>query len=112
MIIIAGTISIPADRRARCLAASAPFQLATRTDEPGCSAYVFSADPCADDRILVFERWDDAASLEAHFLHPNFTKTRAMFGEHGITGSDVKKYRIDASGPVHGAGGGATAEFD
>ncbi len=112
MIIIAGSISIPADRRAECLAASAPFQLATRTDEPGCTAYSFSADPCADDRILVFEQWDDAASLEAHFLHPNFDGTRAMFGEHGITGADVQKYRIDASGPVHGAGRVPTAEFD
>jgi quinol monooxygenase YgiN len=112
MIIIAGTISIPADRRDGCLAASAPFQLATRTDEPGCSGYVFSADPCADDQIVVYECWDDAASLEAHFLHPNFAKTRAMFAEHGISGATVRKYRVDASGPVHGAGGVATAEFD
>jgi quinol monooxygenase YgiN len=111
MIIIAGSISIPADRRAGCLDASEALQLSTRTDEPGCSAYSFSADPCVADHILVYECWDDASSLEAHFLHPNYTNMRAMLGEHGITGADVKKYRIDASGPVYGSAGVATAEF-
>jgi hypothetical protein len=50
--------------------------------------------------------------LEAHFLHPNYINMRTMFGEHGITGADVKKYRVDASAPVYNAQRIATTSFD
>jgi quinol monooxygenase YgiN len=111
MIIIAGTISIPAEKRAGCLEASLPLQQATRDDEPGCLAYVFSADPCRDGVMAVYELWADGPSLAAHFLHPNYTNMRALFGQHGITGADVKKYRTDADGPVYNSSGVATVEF-
>ena len=41
------------------VAASAPLQPPT-LDEPGCRAYSFTADPLMDDRVWVFELWDDA----------------------------------------------------
>jgi quinol monooxygenase YgiN len=112
MIIIAGTITIAPERRAGCLEASMPLQQATRTDELGCLAYVFSADPCEPGHISVYELWADAPTLEAHFLHPNYINMRTMFGEHGITGADVKKYRVDASAPVYNAQRIATTSFD
>lgn len=112
MIIIAGDIFIPAEKRAACLEATAHLQQATRDEEPGCAAYVFSADPCRPDVITVYELWDDAESLAAHFHHPNYTNMRAELGELGITGADVKKYRVDASAPVYNSSGIATADFD
>jgi quinol monooxygenase YgiN len=111
-IVIAGTISIPPDKRATCLEDTAHLQRATRDDEPGCLAYVFSADPLQPDAITVFELWADAASLEAHFLHPNYTNMRAALGAHGITGANVLKYRIDAAAPVYNAQRIATASFE
>lgn len=101
MIIIAGTITIPADKRAACLADTAALQQATRDEEPGCLAYCFSADPCEPEIITVYELWEDADSLEAHFSHPNYTNMRAALGAAGISGADVAKYRIDASAPVY-----------
>jgi quinol monooxygenase YgiN len=112
MIAIAGTISIPAERRASALESTAHLQQGTRDDEPGCLAYVFSADPLRPDAIVVFELWADAASLDAHFQHPNYTNMRAALGEAGITGADVSKYRIDASGPVYNSQRIATATFE
>jgi quinol monooxygenase YgiN len=112
MIIISGTISIPADKRAACLEASIPMQMATRTDEPGCLAYVFSADPCDAEAITVYELWQDAPTLAAHFLHQNYFNMRDMFGRHGITGAVTRKYRIDADAPVYNADRIATVEFD
>ena len=46
MVIVSGTIFF-ADQAARdgAVAASIDLQRATRTDEPGCLAYVFTADP-------------------------------------------------------------------
>ena len=112
MIIIGGVISIPAERRAALLEASAPLQQATRDDEAGCLAYVFAADPCDPTAIVVHELWQDAPSLAAHFLHPNYFGMRQLFGEHGITGAVIRKYRIDADAPVYNAERVATVDFD
>ena len=112
MIIISGTISIDPASRDAFLAASAPLQKATRDEEPGCLAYVFSADPVEPEQMAVYELWSDAASLEAHFLHPNFTNTRALFGQYGSRDAVVRKYRTDADAPVHNAQRIATASFD
>jgi quinol monooxygenase YgiN len=111
-IAIAGTITIPADRRAAALESTAHLQQATRDDEPGCLAYVFSADPLRPDTITVFELWTDAASLEAHFQHPNYTDMRTALGAAGITNAQVMKYRIDAAAPVYNSQRIATASFE
>jgi quinol monooxygenase YgiN len=101
MIIIAGTISIPSEKRAAALDATAALQQATRDDEPGCLAYCFGADSCRDDIINVYELWEDADSLQAHFSHQNYFDMRAALGACGITGADVAKYRVDATAPVY-----------
>jgi quinol monooxygenase YgiN len=111
MIVIAGTISIPAERRAGCLEASVAWQQATRRDEPGCLAYVFAADPVDDAVISVYELWDGPDNLEAHFVHENYWAMRKVFAEHGITGASVQKFRTDAVAPVYGSDGVATARF-
>jgi quinol monooxygenase YgiN len=112
MIIIAGTISIPPEKRQACLDASMPLQAATRADEPGCLAYVFSADPCEPGVISVYELWEDAPTLAAHFKHSNYTDMRGVFAQHGITGAVTNKYRTDAVAPVYNADRIATADFD
>jgi quinol monooxygenase YgiN len=111
-IVIAGTITLPPDRRADCLAASAPIQQATRHDEPGCLAYAFSADPVNDDTIVVYELWENAETVMAHFEHPNYWAMRELFAQYGITGSDTWKHRIDATGRVYNKDRVATASFD
>ena len=112
MIIIAGTITIAPERRAGCLEASMPLQQATRTDEPGCLAYVFSADPCEPGHISVYELWTDGPSLAAHFLHENYFNMRNLFAEHGISGAETAKFRVDAKAPVYNAERIATIDFD
>lgn len=111
MIVVAGDIFIPTEKRAACLEASAPLQQATRDEEDGCLAYVFAPDPCRDDVIAVYELWDTAPNLAAHFLHPYYTNMRTKLGEMGITGADVKKYRVDAVAPVYNTDSIATVEF-
>lgn len=111
MIVVAGDIFIPAEKRAACLEASAPLQQATRDEEDGCLAYVFAPDPCRDDVISVYELWDTAPNLAAHFLHPYYTNMRTKLGAMGITGADVKKYRVDAVAPVYNSDQIATVDF-
>ena len=110
MIIISGRIFIDPPKRAALLEASKPLQQATRDDEPGCEAYVFAGDPCEPGTISVYELWSDAPSLAAHFLHENYFNMRKVFGEYGITGTKISKFRLDAEDGVY-VDGVATAKF-
>jgi quinol monooxygenase YgiN len=111
VIVIAGTIDVPAETRDAVVAESAALQQATREQEPGCLAYCFAADPVVPGRIQVYELWSDAASLDAHFQHANYHGMRALLGRSGLRGADTRKFRIDASDPVYGPDRVASARF-
>ena len=38
----------------------------TSRGEPGCIEYTFAADPLDPSRVVLFEKWEDQASLDAH----------------------------------------------
>jgi quinol monooxygenase YgiN len=112
MIIIAGTIDLQDPRkRVEVLAIASKLQQKTRDEEPGCLAYVFSADPCVEGRLVVYELWQDEASLAAHFKHPNYLNMRDALGRIGLKGADNRKYRIDLSEPVYDASFTPRADF-
>ncbi|WP_420452292.1 putative quinol monooxygenase [Ilumatobacter sp.] len=104
------TVTDPS-QRAAILERSAPIQKATRDDEPGCIVYCFAADPCQDDLIQVYELWESEEALAAHFDHPNYHDMRTMLGAGGLASAVSRKHRIDASAPVYGSDGTATAGF-
>lgn len=112
MIVVAGYLDF-ATQAARdgVLAEGAALQVATRTEEYGCEAYCLSADPTLETRVLVYELWQDEASLAAHFEHAYFQEMRAAFHRFPRTGGDVKKYRCDLSEPVHDGTGTVRADF-
>lgn len=102
MIIIAGTIDLQ-DPAARddAIERAKPLQQATRDNEPGCLAYVFSADPCVPGRIAVYELWENEASLAAHFQHQNYFNMRDLLGQIGLAAADNDKFRCDLREPVY-----------
>ncbi len=111
MIIIGGTIDLAdASKRAAGLEESIPLQLAPRTEEPGCQAYVFYADPCVDNRIQVYELWDNHASLAPHFNHENYFQMGGLLRGLDITAVN-RKYRCDLVEPVYDDTGTARADF-
>lgn len=65
MLIVAGVFTVdPADRAA--FIESRHDGMRRSRAEPGCQEYTFSADPMDPTRVLLFERWVDQASLDAH----------------------------------------------
>jgi len=65
MLIVAGHFVVdPADQEA-FVAGRVAAMTATRT-EAGCLEYVMSADPVDATRVILFERWADQASFDAH----------------------------------------------
>lgn len=111
MIVIAGWIDVEPSVRDEAVAATVPYQLATRTDELGCVSYVMSADPALPGRIQIFEAWADADALEAHFGHPNFTATGALIRSYPRVGGSIRKYRVGGSGPIAGPDGRPSATY-
>jgi quinol monooxygenase YgiN len=65
MLIVAGYFEFDAADRDAFIEARTPGMIATRT-EPGCLAYVMSADPIEATRVVLFERWADQAAFDAH----------------------------------------------
>ena len=93
------------------VARSIPIQQATRDDEPGCIVYCFAADPCEPHRIQVYELWESAAALDAHFLHRNYHDMRTMLGAGGLVNAVSRKHRVDASAPVYNSDHQPSASF-
>jgi quinol monooxygenase YgiN len=90
LIIIAGELHVaPADRD-RYLAAVAEVTRQAR-DAPGCLDFVQAADPLAEGRINIFERWESDEDLLA-FRNSGGPELDTP----PITGGDVRKYRIAA----------------
>jgi quinol monooxygenase YgiN len=65
MLIVAGHFVLdPSDQQA-FVAGRVAAMKATR-EESGCLEYVMSADPVDESRVMLFERWADQASFDAH----------------------------------------------
>jgi quinol monooxygenase YgiN len=112
-VIVSGTIFF-ADQAARdgAVAASIDLQRATRTDEPGCLAYVFTADPVEPCAVHVYEAWTDEAALAAHFAHPNYTNMRAVLRAFPRgAASAVEKHDAVHSEPVYDSTGTPRADW-
>jgi quinol monooxygenase YgiN len=65
MVIVAGSFEIKPDEREEFLAGRLESMRASRS-EAGCLEYTMSADPIDAGRVVLFERWEDQASLDAH----------------------------------------------
>jgi quinol monooxygenase YgiN len=65
-------------------------------DEPGCSRFDVVQDATDENRIWVYEVYDDEAAFQAHTQAPHFLKFRDLSSE----------WR--AEGTLQGAGRGAT----
>ena len=112
MIVVEAVIDlVDPGRREACLAATVPVQRATREGEPGCLAYCFAADPVVDGRIQVYELWDDAGSLSAHFEHANYREMRTLLAGFGLAGAVSRKHLVARSAPVYDDDRRPTAGF-
>ncbi len=99
MLIIAGTLTVEADRRRDMLDSVAPMVEASRA-EPGCREYVFSPDPHDPSLVRLFELWESEDALAAHFASEHMASWQARAADLPITGRDIAKYTIAEVGPV------------
>lgn len=65
MIVVVGSFTVePQDREA--FIASREEAMRTSRGEAGCLEYTFAADPIDPARVVLVERWESQATLDAH----------------------------------------------
>lgn len=102
IIVTARLVFDTQEHRDIAVEASTEIQAKTRTEEPGCQMYCFAPDPAVPTEIQVYELWDDAASLEAHFTHPNYAAmVEALGSSGGLLDSINRQYVADDRGTVY-----------
>ncbi len=83
MLLIAGTIRLPADRLAKARPAMRAMVMASRAED-GCLGYSYAEDVLDPGLIHVAERWRDRDALERHFTMPHLAAWRACWPALGI----------------------------
>ena len=95
MLIVAGSIIAEPGGREPFLAAVQPMVSAT-LDEPGCHEYAFTPDPNDDNRVLLYELWDDQAALDGHFASTHMAAWQETRKGLAVASASIKKYVISS----------------
>ena len=97
MILVAGTFEVEPARRDEFLASREEAMRRSR-NEPGCVDYVFSADPLEPGRVVLFERWEDQASLDAHIA--SMRARDEPPSPVPVLSREVLHYQVSSYGPL------------
>jgi quinol monooxygenase YgiN len=98
VVIVGGSFEIEPGRRDEFLAGRLDAMRASRA-EAGCLEYTMSADPIDLGRVVLFERWADQASLNAH-LAAMRTKPAPPTGGVAPTSATVTVYDVSGERPL------------
>ena len=104
MIIVMGHAQLGSGEIDR-LQAEMVTQVKATNAEPGCQHYSFSHDVTNPDRLIISERWDNQAAIDAHFQTPHMAAFNAVLGQAQVVGLDIKSYDL-ATGVVKQLMGG------
>ena len=74
MIIVGGRFEMDPEQRDPFLAERHERMRTSRSEE-GCLEYTFAADPLEPGRVILFERWESQAALDAHLAASPATTT-------------------------------------
>jgi quinol monooxygenase YgiN len=99
MILITGQARLLADQREETLATAAQMR-AHAMSEPGCLEYRFWVEVEDPNSLLLFELWEDPASLDAHLAGPHMPGFAKAFraGLDGIF--DLTRFEVASSGAL------------
>lgn len=109
-VTIAGTIDFEGKDVVPILQAARDL-IAAAYEEPGCIHYCWTADVLRPGRVHVFEEWENSETLCAHLANPAYLEMSGHLAASGMTGADVRKYRIAAQEPVYDAEGRPRGDF-
>lgn len=91
MIIVAGTVRIPADKIEALRPTAEATLLATRK-EKGCIVYSYAFDLLDKGLIRIYEEWESLANLQEHMKQPHMVPWRAKLAEVGASDRRIKRF--------------------
>jgi quinol monooxygenase YgiN len=99
MIMILGTVKLPADKLDGARAAMERMVTASRAEQ-GCIGYSYAQDVLDPETIHVIEKWRDRAAVDFHFATPHMAEWRGVMGSLGLNGRDLKIFETDEGAPI------------
>ena len=99
MLVIIGTIRLPAERLDEARPAMQRMIAGSRT-ESGCIDYSYAQDVLDAGLIHVTEVWSDRAALDAHFRSPHIADWRASWAALGIGERNLMLYEAAEPKPT------------
>lgn len=93
MLLITGTIRLPASRLADARPAMRTMIEASRA-EPGCHEYSYAEDVLDPGLMHINELWDTRTHLQAHFRSDHIAAWRAHWAELEISERNLKLYVV------------------
>ena len=99
MIVITGTIRIPADKLDEARPALRALIEETRKED-GCLQYSFGQDLLDPGLLVAAEAWRDGAALGAHLATPHFAAWREIGAEFGVSDVKLTVYEAVSSKPL------------
>jgi quinol monooxygenase YgiN len=99
MLLIIGTIRLPAEKLGAARAAMAAMIGSSRA-EAGCLDYVYAEDVTTPGLIHVKEIWTDRAALDAHFASAHLAVWRASWPRLGVGARNLALYEIGEPQPI------------
>ena len=94
MIVIEGTVRMPADGLERGRAAIEAMILASRAEQ-GCDEYAFSIDVLDPTLLRITERWQSRQALAAHAASEHMAAWRAAGAEIGVSERSLRLYEAE-----------------
>ena len=101
MIVIAGRARLRASEVEDAVRAGS-VMASTSRDEPGCVDYRFGLDIEDPLVVHVFEQWDSAEALEAHFATSHFQAFSEVIIRAVDGPAEFTRYEVSSAGPLFG----------
>ena len=104
MIVVTARARIRPEARDDAIAAARKMRDASIA-EAGCQEYNFWFAFDDENELLVFERWDDQAALDAHFATPHLAEFAQAIPSFVDGAPDIKRLVVEdeSAGPLSGA---------
>ena len=93
MLLIVGTVRLPANRLDSARAIMAGMIAASRA-EKGCLEYSYAEDVLDRGPLHITERWKDRTALDRHFNSAHLAEWRAAWPSIGIGERNLRLYEV------------------
>jgi quinol monooxygenase YgiN len=94
MLLIVGTVRLPAERLEDARPVMARMIAASRAED-GCEEYSYAEDVLERGLIHVKELWRDQIALDQHFASEHIATWRSTWADLGISDRNLRVYDVE-----------------